>query len=270
MKKIFPWRDYDIGRLHSLGLPDLAGKRVLDLSCGSACICAWAIYSKAKSVCGLDADKAQVALAKQLLPEGTFICAPWHEFPKDTYDIIVSPYNIDHGPDLEKNIAMLMDHVAPTGMLALEVVITKKESPTGTGFTRKLMQEILANYAFRLVPCNHDPAVDQELAAYRVFHKRPYAMLFMSPPNSGKTSLAQTINIDKASYIHGDLLLRHIQLGKESASAELGALLQADRDNTNLTVAINKICEAGMLEQYLQAIDRIANKQSFVFDGFIP
>jgi SAM-dependent methyltransferase len=69
----FTWGEYEIPEDEVGALPDVAGKAVVELGCGTAYISAWLARRGARSVVGIDPTPAQLATADQLRRE----IGPW-------------------------------------------------------------------------------------------------------------------------------------------------------------------------------------------------
>jgi SAM-dependent methyltransferase len=75
------------------------GSPVLDLGCGSG-VPAAAEIAKRHSVTGVDISATQIALARQNVAGGDFVCADAAEvdFPAESFEAVVSFYSFDHLP----------------------------------------------------------------------------------------------------------------------------------------------------------------------------
>ena len=62
----FTWGEYDLPESDIGALPDVAGKDVIELGCGTAYISAWLARRGAQSVVGVDPTPAQLATADEL------------------------------------------------------------------------------------------------------------------------------------------------------------------------------------------------------------
>jgi ubiquinone/menaquinone biosynthesis C-methylase UbiE len=101
-------------------LPD--GARVLDAGCGAGVPVAQ-ILSQRFHVTGVDISAAQIALARELLPDATFIQADMTalDFPDGSFDAIVSYFAIIHVPREEHSLVLGNFHrmLTPGGLLLI-------------------------------------------------------------------------------------------------------------------------------------------------------
>jgi cyclopropane fatty-acyl-phospholipid synthase-like methyltransferase len=98
-----------------------SGARVLDLGCGAGVPAARMLADEGFSVTGLDVSEVQIARARTLVPEASFIVddmATW-EPARRTFDAIVSLYALIHVPlaDQRALIPRLAQWLAPGGYL---------------------------------------------------------------------------------------------------------------------------------------------------------
>ena len=84
------------------------GARVLDLGCGCGIPVSRELAAAGHEVTGVDLSEVQVARARSLVPDGTFICADMSELDlaSGSYDAIVCLYALIHVP-LDRQPALL-------------------------------------------------------------------------------------------------------------------------------------------------------------------
>ena len=282
-----PWNQEDVARLQDLGLPDLSGKRVLDLDCGRGFFCAFAAYAGASHVCGWSNDAAAIAQAQKLLPECHFSCRDWQELLRDTpdgqmtelHDIIIVPHTIHHGKAIADNIAKLMTHISPWGTLVLETMLVTGQAEQGffklgkdPNFypAMKTLRSMLQSWVWRHVHQVQIRELPLVCDVYHIFHAKPEAILCMNRPFSGKSHVARKLTAENLPLIHGDRLLQEIQRGETWAPEALVELLQRASDIKNFYILIWMICKSGLLNAFVDALDRQAGKRPFIYDGYIP
>lgn len=126
----FPWQAGDsdsVGKLCSLFLPDLKGKRVLDVGCNTGFFCGWAAYKQAAYVKGIDRNPDFLREAKKWFPSCKFRYGDWQDLGSGTYDVILFLSALHYAEDQEKMVAQLVEHLAPDGVLVLELGIAPGE-----------------------------------------------------------------------------------------------------------------------------------------------
>lgn len=95
------------GEWHELKqlLPDLRGKRVLDLGCGFGWHCRYAIENGASSVIGVDISEKMIEVAKNKTDSDAiqYICMPIEDisFPEDSFDVVISSLTLHYIPSFE-------------------------------------------------------------------------------------------------------------------------------------------------------------------------
>lgn len=95
------------GEWHELKrmLPDLRGKRVLDLGCGFGWHCRYAIENGAKSVIGVDISEMMINEANKKTASDyiRYICMPIEDidFSEDSFDIVISSLTLHYVSSFE-------------------------------------------------------------------------------------------------------------------------------------------------------------------------
>lgn len=125
----FPWVDGDsksLEKLAALQLPDLAGKKVLDIGCNEGFFCGWAKYNGATLVRGIDKSRGFLETAELLFPDCEFLCQSWDDMDDTKFDVILFLSAIHYAKDQEATIHKLMNHLEPGGRLVLEIGVAPR------------------------------------------------------------------------------------------------------------------------------------------------
>jgi SAM-dependent methyltransferase len=104
-------------------ISDLAGKKVLELGCGSGHSLAYLREKKnASEVWGLDFSEEQLFFTKELLanksiPAKLFLSSMDENpgIPENYYDLVVSIYSLGWAPDLFRTLALVHSYLKPGG-----------------------------------------------------------------------------------------------------------------------------------------------------------
>ena len=279
----FPWQAGDsdsVGKLCSLFLPDLKGKRVLDVGCNTGFFCGWAAYKQAAYVKGIGRNPDFLREAKKWFPSCKFRYGDWQDLGSGTYDVILFLSALHYAEDQEKMVAQLVEHLAPDGVLVLELGIAPGEEDSFVKVQRHKdsryfptwtkLHSMLAPYAYKLIGKSVEQAGDP-LPRYvvHISRRKPLAIMLMGASCSGKSSLARSIFNKELSVISGDALLSRISSGEAECSAELAAFL---RENfcSDKAALIMDICRAGLLAQFAGGVMQASQHRSFVYDGYVP
>jgi len=105
-------------------IPDLAGKRILELGCGSGHSLAYLWeHENTCELWGLDLSETQIRFAREFLEEraipATLFVAPMDEnpgIPENYFDFVVSIYSLGWTADLPRTLAMIHSFLKPGGM----------------------------------------------------------------------------------------------------------------------------------------------------------
>ena len=105
-------------------LPDLAGKRVLELGCGSGHTLAYLCeHRNAGELWGLDLSETQIGftrefLEKKQIPATLFVAAMDENpgIPEKYFDLVVSIYSLGWTVDLPRTLALIYSYLKPGGM----------------------------------------------------------------------------------------------------------------------------------------------------------
>ena len=112
----------DVQLLHELVQRLPRGAKVLDAGCGAG-VPVTKFLSRFFEVTGVDFSKAQIQLARQLVPQAQFVCQDMTElaFPDQSFDAICSYYAIIHIPRQEHHRLFLNLHriLRPSGLALL-------------------------------------------------------------------------------------------------------------------------------------------------------
>jgi SAM-dependent methyltransferase len=105
-------------------IPDLNGKRVLELGCGSGHTLSYLWENKnASELWGLDLSEEQIRFARELLTEkkipAKLLLASMDEnpsIPENYFDVVVSIYSLGWSPDLVRTLSLVYSYLKPGGV----------------------------------------------------------------------------------------------------------------------------------------------------------
>ncbi len=190
-----------LDKLKALRLPDLAGKRFLDVGCNEGFFCGFARFQGARRVVGLDSSEAFVARARQRFPDCEFHCRDWERLPEEAFDVVLLASALHYAQDQPALIHALVERLSDDGVLVLELGIASSRKAEWTRVDRgadqrlfpsmPMLKEVLAEYAWKWmgpsIAQDGDPVPRHVLHIHR---RRPVAYLLMQPPGYGKSSIA--------------------------------------------------------------------------------
>lgn len=269
------------GKLARLYLPPLAGKSFLDVGCNEGYFCGFAFFDGAAKTVGIDLKADALATARRLFPQCDFRAQNWDDLdPGEHFDVILCSSALHYADHQEKLIHKLAAHLNPDGVLVLEAGIAPGRTPewrevqrsidTRLFPTQTLLESILAPYAWKYmgdsVPQPGDPLPRM---VYHIRRKRPYLILLLQEPGSGKTSLRKEL-FGHCPAISGDVLVARIAAGQEACSPALRACVEQVYKPDKIGLAMARICEQHLLTDYLELVLAHAEGRTTVYDGYIP
>ena len=111
---------YAENKLRRLALPDLQGKRFLDLGCNSGFFCEQARLLGAAHVVGVDIDKGVIANARKTYPDVEFHDEGWSRLPSGEFDVVIILSAIHYASDPVGVVQAIWDQLATGGLLVIE------------------------------------------------------------------------------------------------------------------------------------------------------
>jgi hypothetical protein len=112
---------YTENKLVRLALPELKGKRFLDLGCNTGFYCRWAHQQGARSVVGVDNSSHVITKARSQSPDGIlFRDTGWDDFPHGSYDVVLLASAIHYAKDPSALVRNIRHSLVDDGLLVLE------------------------------------------------------------------------------------------------------------------------------------------------------
>ncbi|MDR2892703.1 MAG: class I SAM-dependent methyltransferase [Deltaproteobacteria bacterium] len=282
----FPWQQGDsrsFEKLVGLYLPALRGKTFLDVGCNTGYFCGWAAFQGAAKVRGIDASPVFVSQAVELFPECSFACMSWDDLGPEKFDVILCISALHYAKDQQKLIALLMDRLAPGGLLVLEIGIAPGEEDAFVEVQRSIDTRLFPTR--KKVASMLVPYVSKELGQsirqggdplprfiYHVTHARPYAVTFLDGHYAGKTSTIAALLRPEIRRVSGDVIYSKIVTGALAVSDPLREKVTYVPGTTHIdsVIVTRNICEQGLLPDLLAVFQGAAEGKDFILDHFIP
>ena len=107
-------------KLAAIRLPDLTGKRFLDLGCNAGFFCGHAKEAGAGRVLGVDNSAKVIALARQRHPDLEFWDTGWDPFPEGEFDVVICLSAIHYASNPIQLVTGVYDHLSEEGLFILE------------------------------------------------------------------------------------------------------------------------------------------------------
>jgi SAM-dependent methyltransferase len=111
---------YTENKLAKLALPDLRGKRFLDLGCNMGFYCRHALAHGATRVVGVDSDAKVIEAARKVSADIELFDGGWDHFPDGEFDVIVCLSAIHYARDPVQLVQQIRTHLSPGGLFVLE------------------------------------------------------------------------------------------------------------------------------------------------------
>lgn len=272
-----------LDKLKLLRLPSLSGKRFLDVGCNEGFFCGYAAFEGAARSIGLDRSALFIERARQRFPACEFLQQGWDALPDDQFDVILLASALHYAGDQPALIRSLVEHLAPDGVLVLEMGIAstgrnewvkvqrgidEREFPT-----MQKVRETLRDYAWKWM----GPSISQDgdPVARHVVHvsrRRPVAYLLMQPPGYGKTSIATRLfGAAKIPVVSGDQQIDAIVKGRRQAPAALQQCLRESYSPFAIDQAIERVFARGLGEALVAHwAGAVGQARDFALDAYVP
>lgn len=114
--------DHTRKKFNGLELPDLKGKRFLDLGCNSGAFCQFADELGASQVAGIDIDSRLIDIAREQLPNGIFAVSKFEDMHLngEKFDVVTIASAIHYSQNFLVVADRIMDLLSPGGLLVIE------------------------------------------------------------------------------------------------------------------------------------------------------
>lgn len=264
------------GKLAALKLPDLTGKRFLDLGCNHGFFCFAALEAGAAEVVGIDRKAANIEAAQERakmlgVEEKTlrFVNTSWDDFHETGFDVITLLSALHYANDQAAFLRKIADMLTLDGLLILESGIIDNPRNDWTSIirgkpprtdiveypTEKTMLRMLwESYA----PRSGWPSVTQpgDNVPRFVWHcpkKRRMVMLFTEGTRRGKSTFLNPLQIRGLPVVDIDRLITQQLRDGEGRLAES---IRASHKVGFINRCYKKIAEDGLLNELADMLVR--------------
>ena len=277
-----PGDSRSLEKLKALRLPLLKDRSFLDVGCNEGFFCGFARFAGASRVMGLDRSGKFIDLARARFPDCEFRCQGWDTLPDERFDVILLASALHYADDQPALLHALVEHLAPDGVLVLELGLVPSQKSEWVNVTRGIdqrrfpslmkLREILAPYASKSmglsVPQTGDPVPRYVV---HVSRRRPVACLLLQPPAWGKTTLAARLfGASALKVISGDLQISRVAEGTIDAPRPLRDAAAEDFSRLTIDQAVRRVFECGQGSALVQTWLHEAGGADFVLDGYLP
>lgn len=277
-----PGASMTVEKLKALCLPELAGKRFLDVGCNEGFFCGYAIREGATRVVGIDNSAHFIARARERFAAGDFRLQGWDNLPEGPFDVILLASALHYADDQPALVRRLMELLSKDGVLVLEMGVISSPTAEWRRIKRDIdermfptmgaVRELLAGYAWKWMGQSSAQAGDP--VGRHVFHvsgMRPMAYLLMQPPAYGKTTIADGLFRPAGiPVVSGDNLLLRISRGERSAPESLASLLAESFSPFEVDKSIHQMFERGAAEAFMAVVIEEAGGSTFALDAYLP
>lgn len=111
---------YSDDKLKRLNLPDLNGKRFLDLGCNAGFYCDFAVRQGATKVLGVDIDPSVIKMAREQVSAAEFSDRGWDNLPDEEFDVAIFLSAIHYAADPVTLADRLHSMLSNDGLLVVE------------------------------------------------------------------------------------------------------------------------------------------------------
>jgi SAM-dependent methyltransferase len=274
-----------LDKLKALRLPVLKERSFLDVGCNEGFFCGFAHFAGAHRVLGLDRSRNVIERARARFPNCEFRCQGWAELPDEHFDVILLASALHYAEDQPALLHALVDHLAPDGVLVLELGLVPSPKAEWVKVTRGIdqrwfpslgkLREVLASHVLKSMALSVPQAGDP-LPRYvvHISRRRPVAVLLLEPSASGKTTLATRLfEPSHLKVISGDRQISRIAEGAEGTEKAPPSLRDAAAEGFSrrgIDQAVVRIFERGQGAALVSTWLDEASGGDFVMEGYIP
>lgn len=270
-------------KLKALKLPDLAGRRFLDVGCNEGFFCGFAGFQGAGRVVGIDQSKPFLDRARRRFPGCEFYLQGWDRLPEGKFDVILLASALHYAQDQAALLRQLVGKLSADGVLVVELGLVSSPKSEWVKVERGIdqryfptmakLREILSEYAWKWM----GPSVSQsgDPVARHVIHisrRRPIAYLLMQPPGYGKSSIcARLFPPVRVPVVSGDELINLVAQGKQDAPETLRRLIAQDYSPFHIDQTIRRVFEQGGGRELIGLWEsQVGSKRDFALDAYVP
>lgn len=264
--------DENLSRLLALRLPELRGKRFLDLKCRTGFFCQFAHFEGASASLGVEADADALAQARAARGGCELVRGEMDEVPSGPFDVVLLTSALHRAADPAALVRKIVGQLSTDGMLVLELGIARHKSATRLFPTRRAVQDLLAGTAWKQMGASARPSSDHvRWHVYHVRPKKPFAYLLLEPPAHGKSLIAREL-FTKAGVpvVSGDETLHAIARGRLEAPPDLARTIEQDFSTSTIDRTIHRVVERGQAPDLLAFLLSLGQGQDFALDAFLP
>lgn len=269
-------------KLKALKLPDLSGRRFLDVGCNEGFFCGFAKFQGAVRSIGIDHSRAFIERAQGRFPACEFHQQGWEQLPDGSFDVILLASALHYADDQAALLHQLVERLAPDGLLVLELGIASSEKSEWIRIKRGIderyfpsmpkLREVLADYAWKWM--GRSVSQDGDPVGRHVIHisrRRPVAYLLMQPPGFGKSSLASRLFVPAGMpVVSGDQQLSLVAEGKLDAPEQLRSTIADDYSPFRIDQTIQRIFENDLGGDLVRLWAAQAGDRDFALDAYVP
>lgn len=271
-----------LDKLKALCLPALAGRNFLDVGCNEGFFCGFANFAGAARSVGIDYSADFIYRAKTRFPQCEFYHQTWDHLPDGYFDVILLASALHYADDQPALIKSLVEHLAPDGLLVLEIGVVSSPLAEWVKVKRGIderyfptmpqLKRTLADFAWKWMGKSINQ--DGDPVPRHVIHvsrRRPVAYLLMQPPAYGKSSLALRLFPPAAvPIVSGDQIIQDIAQGRLSASERLRTIITEEFDPFAIDKLVQRIFEKKLGKDLVKAWLGSVGHGDFAMDGFVP
>jgi len=274
-----------VDKLKALRLPDLAGRRFLDVGCNEGFFCGFASFQGAAESFGIDHSREFIARAQTRFPHCRFERRSWEQLPDGKFDVILLASALHYADDQPALVRRLVDALSDDGLLVLEIGIASSPHPEWVNVQRgiderrfptmSMLHQVLAPYVWKWM----GPSVRQggDPVSRHVIHvsrRRPVAYLLMEPPGYGKSSLAgQLFGGSGTRVVSGDEQLNRAARGDAGVSGALATALSEGYSPFEIDQMTRRLFERGLVSEVVDLwllADSEGTQADIAIDAYVP